>query len=107
MTCLTGGLLLEFDDDSDTIKFIHASAADYFNRSGESRSLIRTEYLSFAADTRNNYCSAVYSSYLAQRDIRFVREDIDPRRYDDDLLNHLKQCPFLEYCALNLVEALA
>ena len=94
--------LLEVDEGSSAIRFVHASALDYFIR--ERRDLTyyrRNESSIFTPKIRNAHSAAICLTYLAYEEHGFVPDDIDPDEYDENLLHHLKQRPFLEYCALN------
>ena len=94
--------LLEVDEGSSAIRFVHASALDFFIRQGRDLTYpMRHESPIFTPNIQNAHSAAICLTYLAYEEHGFVPHDIDPDRYDDNLLHHLKQRPFLEYCALN------
>ena len=94
--------LLKVDEESSTITFVHASALDYFIQEGKDLTYSpRNQILMFTSHRQNAHSAAVCLTYLAYEEHGFVPDDIDPDQYDENLLHHLKQRPFLEYCALN------
>ena len=94
--------LLEVDEGSSAIRFVHASALDYFIREGRDLTYsMRNESSTFTPKTQSAHNTAIYLTYLAYEEHGFIPDNIDPDEYDEKLLHHLKQRPFLEYCALN------
>ncbi|PMD63001.1 ankyrin [Hyaloscypha bicolor E] len=96
--------LLELDEAKGTVRFVHASAVDFFSRSTRPAShfkFMEGEEPAFTPEVTNPYCASVCLTYLSIEDIEFVPEDRDPRVYNRNLDKHLARYPFLQYCVLN------
>ncbi|KAH8782222.1 hypothetical protein F5882DRAFT_439845 [Hyaloscypha sp. PMI_1271] len=96
--------LLELDEAKGTVRFVHASAVDFFSRSTRPAShfkFMESEQLTFIPKVTTPYCASVCLPYLSIEDIEFVPEDRDPRVYNRNLDKHLARYPFLQYCVLN------
>jgi hypothetical protein len=97
--------LLELDEAKGTIRFVHASAVDFFSRATRPSSRLKFmvgDEPAFVPTVTNPYCASVCLTYLSAENIEFVLEDKDTRIYSRNLDRHLARYPFLQYCVLNL-----
>jgi hypothetical protein len=72
------GPLLEVDKAKDNVRFVHASAVDFFSRVARDELwLMKSDEAIFVANTFNSYCASICLTYLATGYLEFVPADRD------------------------------
>ncbi|KAE8452345.1 hypothetical protein EG329_001045 [Mollisiaceae sp. DMI_Dod_QoI] len=96
------GPLLEIDEANGIVRFLHASAIEFFSRAARDKSwFMDSDNPIFIAKRSSSYCAAVCLTYLSYDKLGFISEDLDPQVYDANVKAQLDRQPLLEYCALN------
>ncbi|KAH6976536.1 hypothetical protein BKA56DRAFT_81496 [Ilyonectria sp. MPI-CAGE-AT-0026] len=100
--------LLVIHDPTETVRFAHASAFQYFHKlsSSPATELAIDDHLRLTLAQRVPYLAAVCFTYLAYDDIAYVDVGTSMDDYARNMEQHLGEHEFLGYSVLNLWEHL-